>query len=89
MFPARTYLSIKAGQTVKACLTFLCVFMLFNSIAKPAYAYADPGAGLFYIQILGSTFAGFIFLLRKKLSDATNRILHSARISQQDNQKNI
>jgi hypothetical protein len=38
-----------------------------NSIAKAAYAYVDPGSGLLLIQIIGSTFAGMTFLLRKHI----------------------
>lgn len=42
-------------------------FILVNSTAEPAHAYIDPGSGLLLLQILGSTFAGMTFLLRKKL----------------------
>jgi len=38
-----------------------------NSIAKTAYAYVDPGSGLLLIQIIGSTFAGMTFILRKHI----------------------
>lgn len=35
--------------------------------AKPAYAYVDPGSGLFLLQIVGSTVLGFTFLIRKRV----------------------
>jgi hypothetical protein len=40
---------------------------LFCAFTQPAYAYADPGSGLLAIQIIGSTFAGLIFLIRVRL----------------------
>ena len=43
------------------------VFILFNSTAEPAHAYIDPGSGLLVLQILGTTFAGMMFVLRKKI----------------------
>lgn len=45
----------------------LCVF------ARPAYAYADPGAGLLLMQIVGSTFLGFALLVRKRIGDFVAR----------------
>jgi len=37
------------------------------ALAQPAYAYVDPGSGLMAFQIISSTFAGMIFLLRRRL----------------------
>ena len=34
---------------------------------KPAYAYADPGSGLLYLQVAGSMVAGALFMVRSKL----------------------
>jgi hypothetical protein len=42
-------------------LAVLCAF------AQPAYAYVDPGSGLLAFQIISTTFAGMIFLLRRRL----------------------
>ena len=36
-------------------------------LARPAYAYADPGAGILAFQIMSTTFAGLIFLIRVRL----------------------
>jgi conjugal transfer/entry exclusion protein len=40
---------------------------VFIAVAQPAYAYVDPGSGLLAFQIITSTFAGMIFILRKRL----------------------
>jgi hypothetical protein len=37
------------------------------ALAQPAYAYVDPGSGLLALQIISTTFAGMIFLLRRRL----------------------
>jgi hypothetical protein len=37
------------------------------ALAQPAYAYVDPGSGLLAMQIISTTFAGMIFLLRRRL----------------------
>jgi hypothetical protein len=34
---------------------------------KPAYAYADPGSGLLFLQVAGSMAAGALFIVRSKL----------------------
>ncbi len=45
----------------------LWLLIVLNSTARPAYGYVDPGAGLFLFQVIGSTFAGMTFLLRKRV----------------------
>jgi len=42
-------------------------FALLCVVAQPAYAYVDPGSGLFIIQTIASTFVGFAFLIRKRI----------------------
>jgi len=42
-------------------LVVLCVFV------QPAYAYVDPGSGLLAFQIISTTFAGMVFMLRRRL----------------------
>lgn len=49
-------------------MAVLCAF------TKPAYAYVDPGSGLLAFQILSSTFAGAIFMVRKRLRNLFNKI---------------
>jgi hypothetical protein len=50
-------------------LAVLCV------LARPAYAYVDPGSGLLALQVISSTFAGMIFLVRKRLRRIFGRVL--------------
>lgn len=53
------------------CFYGTCVLVWFLAlmcvIAQPAYGYVDPGSGLFLLQVIGSTFVGLTFLLRKRL----------------------
>ena len=37
------------------------------ALTKPAYGYLDPGSGLLAFQMLSTTFAGAIFMVRKRL----------------------
>lgn len=52
--------------------------------AHPAYAYIDPGSGLFFVQVIGSTFVGFGFLVRKRVRDFIGRLTGSSKEVQQD-----
>lgn len=60
-------------------LYWLCVFswlfIAISSTAKPAYGYVDPGSGLFLAQMIGSTFAGMMFLLRKRVRQFLGRFI--------------
>jgi hypothetical protein len=40
---------------------------------KPAYAYADPGSGLLFLQVAGSMVAGALFIVRSKLRKLFHR----------------
>lgn len=49
---------------------FLSAFLLLAvlcAFAQPAYAYVDPGSGLLAFQIISTTFAGMIFMLRRRV----------------------
>jgi hypothetical protein len=48
------------------------------ALAQPAYAYVDPGAGLFAAQLIGTSIAGLIFLIRRRLRRII-RALHLGR----------
>jgi len=48
-------------------LMTLQVLALLGALEQPAYAYVDPGSGLLALQILSTTFAGFIFIIRKRV----------------------
>jgi hypothetical protein len=44
------------------------------ALAQPAYAYVDPGSGLLALQIISTTFAGMIFLIRRRVRGFLRRI---------------
>lgn len=55
---------------VRILLVLLAVaqfFALAVAFQKPAYAYADPGSGLLFLQVAGSMLAGGLFIVRSKL----------------------
>jgi hypothetical protein len=56
------------GKTIYCALLILWVFVALCVTARPAYAYVDPGSGLFFVQVIGSSFLGFIFLVRRRLA---------------------
>lgn len=43
------------------------IVLVLCATAKPAFAYVDPGSGLFLLQIIGTTLAGFTFMVRKRI----------------------
>lgn len=43
------------------------VAALAVAFQRPAYAYADPGSGLLFLQVAGSMAAGALFIVRSKL----------------------
>jgi hypothetical protein len=49
-------------------LNAVLILVVLSAVARPARAYVDPGSGIFILQILTSTFAGMIFMLRKRLN---------------------
>jgi hypothetical protein len=61
-------------KIAEVALVAFCLALWLGTSAKPLHAYADPGTGLMAIQILGATFAGFLFLIRKRIVDLFVRI---------------
>jgi hypothetical protein len=55
------------GQALYIASVIIWLFAALSVVARPAYAYVDPGAGFFTLQIVSSTFVGFGFLLRKRI----------------------
>jgi hypothetical protein len=47
--------------------TALLILAVISAVAQPAYAYVDPGSGLLAFQILSTTFAGMVFMMRRRL----------------------
>lgn len=62
------YSVLMLSLTALLIVAWLCV------CAQPAYAYVDPGAGIFALQVVSSTVAGMIFLLRKHLRSLLKRL---------------
>lgn len=48
-------------------LTAVLILAVISAVVQPAYAYVDPGSGIFALQIITTSFAGMIFMLRKRL----------------------
>jgi hypothetical protein len=49
------------------------VLAVLCALAQPAYAYVDPGSGFLAIQMISTTFAGMIFMARKRLRSLFRR----------------
>ena len=59
----------KVLRVIYAAAAAIWVLTVVNLIAEPAYAYVDPGSGLLALQIIGSTFAGALFLVGKRIRE--------------------
>jgi len=55
-------------------LITLQILAVLGALEQPAHAYADPGSGLLAFQILSTTFAGFIFILRRRVHQLFKRM---------------
>jgi hypothetical protein len=76
----QVYVALNCVLIVVQVLAVLC------ALAQPAYAYTDPGAGLLALQLISTTFAGIIFMIRKRLRRLF-RIKPSELKSEEDAQK--
>lgn len=56
-----------SARTLLVVLAVAQFFALAVAFQKPAYAYADPGSGLLFLQVAGSMLAGGLFIVRSKL----------------------
>lgn len=65
---------LSLGKSLYCLFAAFWLFVMVNSISKPAYAYVDPGTGLFLAQMVGSTFVGTMFLLRKRVRQFMGRL---------------
>jgi len=61
-----------------ASLTLLLWVAVISVATQPACAYVDPGSGLFALQLIGTSIAGAIFLIRRRLRSLI-RSLHRGR----------
>jgi hypothetical protein len=55
------------SRTLLIVLAIAQFITLAVAFQKPAYAYADPGSGLLFLQVAGSMAAGALFIVRSKL----------------------
>ena len=55
------------SRTLLILLAIAQFITLAAAFQKPAYAYADPGSGLLFLQVAGSMAAGALFIVRSKL----------------------
>ncbi len=51
------------------------ILAIICAVERPAYGYVDPGSGLLAVQILGTTFAGMIFILRRNLRSIFGHVM--------------
>jgi hypothetical protein len=56
------------GAGLNHFLTAVLILVALSAVARPARAYVDPGSGIFALQIITTTFAGMIFMLRRRLN---------------------
>ena len=57
----------KLGALLVLFLVVPEMLAVLSAVTQPACAYVDPGSGLLAFQILSTTFAGVVFLIRKRL----------------------
>jgi hypothetical protein len=73
---------------LRKSLCVLCVALWLMAVliatARPAYAYVDPGAGLLFMQMVGTTFAGITLLLRKRVRQFFGRFRRNSKKEEED-----
>lgn len=65
------------GKGLYSASVVIWFFALLCAAQRPAYAYVDPGSGIFLLQVISSAFVGFTFLIRKRIRDFFNRFASS------------
>ncbi|HLY41242.1 MAG TPA: hypothetical protein VKR52_08505 [Terracidiphilus sp.] len=63
----------------------LWLFVVICITARPAYAYVDPGSGLFLLQVVGSTLVGIPFLIRRRIRQVFERFGRNRKIASDTN----
>lgn len=72
------------GKSIYGLLIGVWVFAALCVSAKAAFAYVDPGSGLFFLQIIGSTILGFTFLIRKRVAQFLRVITRNQKVVDRD-----
>ena len=70
----RVYGALILSLTVLQFAAVLC------ALSKPAYGYVDPGSGLLAFQMISTTFAGAIFIVRRRIRRSLEQDAHSYRV---------
>ena len=65
------------GKWLYRASVVIWFFALLCAAQRPAYAYVDPGSGIFLLQVISSVFVGFTFLIRKRIREFFNRFAFS------------
>jgi hypothetical protein len=72
----RTYRALILSLGVLQFAAILC------ALSKPAYGYVDPGSGLLAFQMISTTLAGAIFIVRRRLRTILGKMpIFSRRVS--------
>jgi Na+/proline symporter len=61
------------GRGLYYASAVIWLFAALCVVARPAYAYVDPGSGFLMLQIVSSTFVGITFLIRKRIREVFRR----------------
>ena len=65
-------------------LDALQVIAVLCALTQPAHAYVDPGSGFLAIQMISTTFAGIIFLLRRRFRQFVRKIAYHLKAKKED-----
>jgi hypothetical protein len=61
---------LKVSRFLVTCILLVAIGF---SLERQAYAYVDPGSGLFVVQSIGTALAGVLFYFRRRLSSLIRR----------------
>ena len=73
-----------AAGLYRLCVA-LWLFAVLCLTARPAYAYVDPGSGLFLLQVVSSALIGIPFLIRKRIRQVFERFGKNRRVASDNN----
>ena len=54
-------------RVIVLSLAVIQILAVLCALAQPAYAYVDPGSGLFTLQVISTTCAGIVFMIRRNV----------------------
>lgn len=60
-------------RIVRFFVTCALLVAIGLSVESRAYAYVDPGSGLFVVQSIGTALAGVLYYFRRRLSSIIGR----------------